>query len=160
MSKDLLPGGVIRWEDPPEYVPQSTSNGSDRMQWQVMAAQLRSEPGAWAVLKEGPKAGQMQARINGGLVASWQPRGAFKAVVRNVDGVRTLYVKYVGDPAAADLQQPAVADRVAVDAGHDDPGPRVGGVDHLAAAEGDGNMPGVEDEVTALQLGAGDGPAR
>lgn len=137
MSKDVLPGGVIRWEKPPPYV-QPISDQSSRTNWQLISAQLRSEPGEWAVIAEGPKAGQTQSRINGGTVVYWQPKGSFKAVVRRVGGVKTMYAVYVGEPTS---QQPAVADRAAVDGGDDDPGAGVGGVDHLAAAERDGDVP-------------------
>lgn len=130
MEMDQLPGGVLRWEDPPPT--EHTTAGPRRLNWQLMSLQLRCRPGEWAVLDEGPKSHLAQCRINGGLVRWWLPAGSFKARMRTIRGVKTLYACYVGKS-----EESAVAGGAAVDRADDDAGAGVGRVDHLPAAERD-----------------------
>jgi hypothetical protein len=94
MSNDLLPGGVIRWEDPPP--PNWSAPRTRPRPWALIAAQLKARPGEWGVIDEGGQP-TMQSRIRRG--ESWfAPRGAFEAAVRDVNGVVTLWARYVGEP--------------------------------------------------------------
>lgn len=139
---DYVPGGVLRWEDPPpRTVRKPTQQGASN--WKLMADQMRQRPDVWAFLGTGPAAQAQHPRIAGGKTGNWHPAGSFVATTREIDGEVHLWAKYVGPPnpaaapGSAALEQPAVADGTAVDGGHDDPRPGVGGVDHLVAAEGD-----------------------
>jgi len=88
-------GGVIRWEDPPP--PMTGGVPATQMRpWALVAAQLRSRPGEWALIdRDGNIA--LGPRIVKGT-SWWAPKGSFTAVTRIVDGEVRIYAKYVGAP--------------------------------------------------------------
>lgn len=98
MSKDLIVGGIIAWRDPPPLTKPAGS-GARTHNWQLMAFQLRSNPGEWGLLTMGPRAHMFQSRISSGRTSWWAPAGSFATRVHTrPDGVKELYAKYVGPP--------------------------------------------------------------
>ena len=97
MSKDLIPGGIIAWQDPPP--PMRPPTGERIFNWQLMAYQLKANPGEWGLLAIGKKVNMHQSRISTGGTRWWMPAGSFIARIHSrPDGQKELYAKYVGSP--------------------------------------------------------------
>lgn len=90
--------GVIRWEDRP---PVSRERPR-RMDWRLVAEQLRARPGEWAVVQEGLVDTSAISRIQRALSPVFAPAGSFEASQRVSPQTRVpaLYVRYVGEPSA------------------------------------------------------------
>jgi hypothetical protein len=91
---------VIRWEEPPakNHMP----GGAAQTPWRLIAEQLRSRPGEWAVAREGVVgAGDsyVVSRIKTGDIAAFRPAGTFDATQRTCGGQVSIYVRYVGEPS-------------------------------------------------------------
>lgn len=98
MSDVLIPGGIIAWQDPPE--PLRKPPGENVYNWQLMAFQLKANPGKWGLLAIGKNVGMFQGRIGAGKIRWWSPAGSFVArVYTRPDSIKELYAKYVGPPA-------------------------------------------------------------
>lgn len=89
-------GGIIRWEDPP---PPRDHLALPRRPWELIACQLRNQPGRWALVDDSGNMG-VAARITAGAFRWWAPAGTFQAVRRYVEGRPVVYARYVGPPAA------------------------------------------------------------
>jgi hypothetical protein len=93
----------VRWKTPPDP-PRGPRLGA-RERNQRLGAQLRSDPGKWAVVFE--TASQMSAAscvrdIKHGIRGGFRPAGAFEAVARKVyGGGYEVYARFVGDPPTA-----------------------------------------------------------
>jgi hypothetical protein len=97
--------GVIRWEDPPDprsgrgrFGRRVEDDGSEEL-----AAELRSQPGTWAVVFEGDNgpANTWAIRIRWAFRPPFEPRGDFDALTRKGKGatVTAVYARYVGQPS-------------------------------------------------------------
>jgi hypothetical protein len=91
-----IPGGVLRWEDPPRYTPAQGRRAESN--WRLIAVQLRDRPGEWALAAKGKHASGQHHRIVGGKIGHWAPAGSFEATVRRIDDVPHLWIRYVGLP--------------------------------------------------------------
>lgn len=80
----------LRWEEPPEAY-KSTQRSKVH---QSIAAELKAQPGRWAVL-EIVSIG-LAAQIRRGDIAAYRPGGSFEARARVIDGERRIYARYVG----------------------------------------------------------------
>ena len=87
--------GVLRWEDPP---PQRRGGRrSNHFPAELVARDLRSKPGEWAVVEESPNRLNLASHIRGGMYPAFRPAGSFDAVSRtDEDGVVRTYARYVG----------------------------------------------------------------
>lgn len=76
------------WADPPEQTVEPV--------WSELSAQLREEPGRWALL--GTQLARSTAwHIQTGRYAAFRPAGTFEARVRNTNGNRgDVYVRFLG----------------------------------------------------------------
>lgn len=70
---------------------------------QLIAKQLKSNPGKWGIIKESdkPHTVAMVTVINQGKSPAFAPAGAFKAASRTKNGKVTIYAQYVGDQKLA-----------------------------------------------------------
>lgn len=94
--------GLLRQEDPPPRTGRSYTRP-----WARIAKDLREKhPGEWWVVMEdgGLTTSSMTQAIRTGA-SHWRPRGAYLAEARTVNGIVTLYAKYVGGPRAYDRQK-------------------------------------------------------
>jgi hypothetical protein len=94
MATRPYPDGVISWEDPP---PPGGDGTADHRPWAIVAAELRSRPGIWALIDNRSGNISLTTRINQGR-SWWKPAGSFEAVSRFVDGRLHIYARYVGPP--------------------------------------------------------------
>lgn len=99
------PAGVVRWEDPPAAHSAAGKPKHPRRtdKWRTVATELRRRPGEWAVLLEAERFGNgggIAGQIKAGALIAFRPAGAFDATTRTVDGLYTVYARYVGDPGA------------------------------------------------------------
>lgn len=92
---------VIRWEEPPATESRvSTTRRKAPSKYDLLANELRSRPGQWAlVLDDGSsgKASGLATHIRLGQVLCFTPTGDFDAVTRVVDGKYLVYARYVGE---------------------------------------------------------------
>jgi hypothetical protein len=99
----------LKFETPPA-AERSNANAD---QYAAEAAELRANPGAWAVLKEftgegsGARSGawRLASRVKKGEIKAFAPAGSFEAVTRS-NGHSKVYVRFVGEAAeqAADAE--------------------------------------------------------
>jgi hypothetical protein len=99
------PATVLRWEEPPPPKRRTgprESGGHSR--FASLAAELRANPGRWAVIYDGPKqhASGMATHIRMGHVICFSPCGDFDAVSRQHGDRGLVYARYVGDREAGD----------------------------------------------------------
>lgn len=88
--------GVLRWEKPPTSGPLDAR----RFDSHAVAADLKSRPGEWAVVAENPGNAGLSTRIKDARqMAAFAPAGSFQACHRTVNGVKTIYARYVGGAA-------------------------------------------------------------
>lgn len=83
-----MTGAVIAWKPPP-------GRPTRRVKYHRVAAELRSRPGVWALVKASasPAAARATAsHIRRGLVPALLPRGDFEVEVRGLG----VYVRWVG----------------------------------------------------------------
>ena len=106
MTAGHLQMGVLRWEDPPAV--STAPRTDDRVAWAIVAAELRSKPGEWAVVIEGPKAvPHVAIRISQGKSPWFRPAGSFETMQRTApDGGVSIYARYVGEPAGMSVDEP------------------------------------------------------
>jgi len=84
---------VIRWEEP----RQERRGRKPSDHYMSIAVELRSRPGVWALVYDGPAIHRALAgRITGGQSA-FAPAGAFEALTA-ANG-RRVYARYVGEPS-------------------------------------------------------------
>lgn len=86
--------GVIRWEDPP---PSHNPGQRGMFVAELVARDLRANPGRWAVVAENNGNVGLAAGIKGGRYPALRPAGAFDAVSRSRGGIFTTYARYLGD---------------------------------------------------------------
>lgn len=91
---------VIRWEEPPGATYGGPGKGKPIVAHDLIAFQLRSRPGEWALIVEGDPHGSLASTINKGRLRAYVPAGSFEAVRRTVDGGQNVYARYVGDGGA------------------------------------------------------------
>lgn len=91
--------GIIRWEGPP---PPHADRNQFSVPHEMIAITLKRRPGNWAVICESPRGIGMASRIADGRLRAYARPGSFEAVTRNLNGIQTIYARYVGDPAATD----------------------------------------------------------
>lgn len=84
---------VIRWEDPG---PRTRAPAGDY--WKI-AAELRANPGRWAVVREGTRMTVIGhgTSIQTGKIEAFRPAGSFEATCRSRDGKVVVYARYVGE---------------------------------------------------------------
>jgi hypothetical protein len=87
---------VIRWEDPPP--PHSTHNPV-ALSHELIAVQLKRRPNEWGVVAEAHSNTGLADRIKSGKFRQYQPAGSFEAVSRHINGVFTIYARYIGEPS-------------------------------------------------------------
>jgi hypothetical protein len=90
--------GVIRWEDPPSPDPRGGYRNPHIADWSLVAAQLRDRPGRWGVVSERAQSG-VAVNIREGKLAGFKPAGSFDAKNVRVNGLLTLYARYIGEPS-------------------------------------------------------------
>ena len=84
----------IKWQEPPARITTGRGNSLNKKTAEFVA-QLRENPGRWAVYPGG-QSPSMVAVISHARTAAFRPAGAFEAVRRQ--GV--VYVRYVGGDVA------------------------------------------------------------
>lgn len=92
---------ILRWQDPPPQLNGHVSVGrTPGSPWDDIAKVLRDEPGRWAVIFEGtaPAANSLAVRIRQAICRCFSPAGTYEARLRSIDGVHTVFVRYVGTP--------------------------------------------------------------
>lgn len=102
VTVDELPGGVIRWEDPP---PPRRSAPQCFYNWQLVAIQLRRRSPDWGLVIEDGNTGTanaVQSRISKGKTRHFQPAGSFEAEIRTTDKGASLWARYIGPPPTDD----------------------------------------------------------
>jgi hypothetical protein len=88
-------------EEPPSQTYHSAQSG----EYRKIAQELKTQPGAWAVIATAPEADtkmskrlvNLGAYMRSGSAAAFAPKNAFAATVRKVDGVSKLYARYNGE---------------------------------------------------------------
>jgi len=84
----------MQWEDPP--VMPTTS----RLYWDSIAAELRKQPGRWALVVAGAPYRERATYIRTGRIAAFRPIGAFEAAAHPIhENGRTsynIYARYIG----------------------------------------------------------------
>lgn len=63
----------------------------------LIAYQLKRQPGKWAVVAEAPRNTGLAGSIATGRLRAYSPKGSFEAVTRNKGGIQTVYARYVGE---------------------------------------------------------------
>lgn len=91
---------VIHWEDPPRSTYGGPGKSKPVIAHDLIAHQLRSRPGEWALILEGVAHGALASNINQGAIRAYTPAGHFKAVARTVDRGQNVYARYVGEDGA------------------------------------------------------------
>lgn len=86
---------VVEWKEPPPS--GGPKNRSARHE--AIAAELRANPGQWALVVVESHAGTAQ-KIRHSHVVAYRPLGAFEATCRRrkPDGMVEVYARFVGDP--------------------------------------------------------------
>jgi hypothetical protein len=92
---------VIRWEDPKPSL-QRRERSAPWSRYRAVAAELRTQPGRWAVIDEFPGRNRttLATHIRRGAIDCFTPAGDFDAVARQVFGHTAIYARYVGDEDA------------------------------------------------------------
>ena len=101
---------IIRWEEPP---PRTAGGGRPRAnggrspsipggkaRWALVAAELRSRPGRYAVILENGRASSLGSQVSLGRMFAFQPAGHYEGTTRYRDGLATVYARYLGDGGA------------------------------------------------------------
>jgi hypothetical protein len=90
---------VLRWEKPPATGRYPLGRGKSR--WAKVADDLRTRPGEWALIAEGPVAENsgLATQIRMGQMVCFSPAGDFDAETQRKNGVRKVWATYVGDGA-------------------------------------------------------------
>lgn len=91
---------VIRWEEPPCSTPGGPGKSKPIIAHDLIAYQLRSRPGEWALVVEGAAHGALASTICRGGLRAYAPAGTFKAVSRTVGPGQNIYARYVGEDGA------------------------------------------------------------
>lgn len=86
--------GVLRWEAPPAALQGCTGRPRERILHELIAAQLRREPGRWAVVYEARGLSSLATQINRGAYAPYRPAGAYEATSRTVGDMHVVYARY------------------------------------------------------------------
>lgn len=97
MARQFAVIRLVRWEDPPP--PMHPGHEWTLGTYTALADELRSRPGRWAVIFEGPKSERsaLATHVRHGVLTAFTPPGDFDAAARVRDGVRTVYARYVGE---------------------------------------------------------------
>lgn len=96
---------ILRWEEPPDRKRQA-----GRVDWSVVADDLKAHQGQWAAIYEAkesphsPAPSETELRRARGLATSikaanvicFRPQGSFEAVTRMTDTSVTVYARYIG----------------------------------------------------------------
>lgn len=98
------PARVIRWEEPTPGRHRGNL-GVGRSRYEAVAAELRANPGRWALIyeAEGDSRAALATHIRMGQVQCFSPCGDFDAVSRRIEGVERVYARYVGDGEVGDV---------------------------------------------------------
>ena len=87
---------------PPQVVTSGPGRGARPKGWHgEVARQLRARPGEWAVIDvygSQASAAGVAYQIRMGGYSAYQPRGAWEAVSRLVDGENRVYARYLPVP--------------------------------------------------------------
>lgn len=87
---------IIRWEEPPPA--RGTGHHATFSRYEGIAKDLTKRPGEWAVVQEKQGSGSgLATHIRMGQMTCFTPAGDFDACTRQIDGVATVYARYVGD---------------------------------------------------------------
>lgn len=90
-------GAEVVWEDPP---PENRGGGVNH---RVVAAALKSNPGAWGRIGEyrtAASAGSMAQAVRNANLSAYEPAGSFEGVSRKIGNRYYVYAQYVGEPDA------------------------------------------------------------
>lgn len=99
---------IVRWEDPPPPARGKGGGGPGvfRSRYDSIAAELRANPGRWAVVDvvdtARERGGGLVTQITGGHLLCFKPAGDFEAVGRWRGAVLTTYARYLGDGVVDD----------------------------------------------------------
>lgn len=80
---------VIAWEAPPGH-PDAH---------EPLAEELKGKPKEWGHIltyRTASTSASVAGQIRTGISKCWQPRGAFEAIAKKVDGEYRVYARYVG----------------------------------------------------------------
>ncbi|MFJ4828434.1 hypothetical protein ACIP79_00610 [Streptomyces sp. NPDC088747] len=91
---------MVRFEDPP-----APRRGVPRADHKAAAEELRGLPGMWGFVtayQAQSAAAQAASNIRNGDAQAYQPKGAFDATSRTVNGEYRLYVKFIGEETSGD----------------------------------------------------------
>lgn len=92
---------VIRWEEPPPATYGGPGKGKPVVAHELIAIQLRRRPGVWALVLEGGSHASAASLISHGRIRPYAPAGSFEAVARTVNGMQSIYARYVGEQGGA-----------------------------------------------------------
>lgn len=101
---------IIRWEEPPPATRRGLGGGrpltdtrptpgtiGPRARYIAVAAELRTRPGAWAVIRESTTPSGLGAQVSLGRQAAFTPPGDYQGTTRYRNGKVTVYARYLGD---------------------------------------------------------------
>lgn len=98
---------IIRWEDPPPPALRGRTGGRPTKpprrpprpgsRWASVAAELRSNPGRYAVLIEARHPSGLGSQISLGRIRCFLPAGDFEGTTRRIGGIVAVYARYLGD---------------------------------------------------------------
>jgi hypothetical protein len=90
---------IVRWEVPPPAKSRGSSEPSSG--YAGIAAELRANPGRWAVVKEqASRYSGLATHIRMGQMICFTPSGDFEATTRRLGERTVVYARYVGDSEA------------------------------------------------------------
>jgi len=85
----------LEWGPPPE------KHRTEPTDWNAIAAELKANPGEWALVARNQWAAAA-VRINDGLYAAFRPAGSFEATARRDDDLEkpkvNIWARYLGEP--------------------------------------------------------------
>lgn len=91
----LINMDIIR-EDPPA-VENHHRGARANQHWLEVADHLQDDPGNWYKVAEEQRFAELAARIRKGAIVAFRPSGSFEATARKVDGVWSIWARYVGE---------------------------------------------------------------
>lgn len=92
---------IVRWEEPPESTYGGPGKPKPLVAHDLIAWQLRRDPGRWALIVEGGTHSSMGSLISRGKIRPYSPAGSFEAVVRTINGSYNVYARFIGQEGAA-----------------------------------------------------------
>lgn len=92
---------IVRWEEPPPKTPGGPGKPKPLVAHELIAVQLRREPGRWALIVEGYAHSSMGSLISRGKIRAYEPAGSFEAVARVGDNGHNIYARFIGQEGVA-----------------------------------------------------------